>query len=55
MKTEDLKNIMIKDILQSEILDELSMNEVKAGTAPSQDCQCDHGSCNDGGTLNKQN
>lgn len=45
---------MIEEILQPEVLDELAMNEIKAGTAPNVDCTCDHQSCNGSANLGKQ-
>lgn len=44
---------VIEELVHPDILDALSMAEIKAGMAPSMDCECDHGSCNSGATLGK--
>ncbi|GEM_PF-5109953 len=38
-----------------DIIDFVSMMDIKAGISVSGDCECDHGSCNgSGSTLKKQ-
>ncbi|WP_459188730.1 hypothetical protein ACGE0T_01120 [Parabacteroides sp. APC149_11_2_Y6] len=50
-KTNYNKNIDFEELIQPEILDTISMIELKAGIAPNQDCECDHGACNGAGTT----
>lgn len=40
-----------EELVQPEVLDVLSMMEIKAGSAPNRDCECDHNSCNGAGTT----
>ncbi|WP_459188731.1 hypothetical protein ACGE0T_01125 [Parabacteroides sp. APC149_11_2_Y6] len=49
METEE--NKLIEEIVQAEVLDVLSMRDIKAGSSPHQECECDHQSCNNGATL----
>ena len=46
MEKKNSKSIeMIEEILQPEVLDELAMNEIKAGTAPGEWCLCQQTDC----------
>ncbi|GEM_PF-7067752 len=46
---------VIEELVHPDILDVLSMAEIKAGVAASTNCECDHGSCYNGATLEKNN